>query len=111
MRLIIVTLALVACTFTAAIAGVPNMICRAEKGAAGPQLRAQEVTDVFRIENGRLYHRWSGREEYFYNHIVKADFQRYTSGHMLFVLGSDGRRGYVVIAAQSDWRIAYLDCK
>lgn len=31
------------------------------------------------------------------------------SGHMVFLI--DKLRGYVVIAAQTDWRVVYLDCK
>lgn len=110
MRPVILTIALLACPVTAATAGVPNMTCKADGGAAGPELRRQEVSDVFRVADGRLYHRWNGREEYFYNKIVEVDFRRYASGHMTFVMTNDGRRGYVVIAAPTDWRVVYLDC-
>lgn len=111
MRLVILALALLTSAGTAAISAVPDMTCKAERSVAGPEGRPLEVTDIFRMADGRLYHRWSGREEYFYNHIVEVEFRRYASGHMVFVMAYDGRRGYVVIAAPTDWRVVYLDCK
>ena len=70
-----------------------------------------ESTDVFRVANGKLYHRWSGREEYFYNDIKEVELGRYASGHMMFVLDYDNRHGYVVIAGHPTWTIHNLDCK
>jgi hypothetical protein len=70
-----------------------------------------EATDVFRVANGRLYHRYRGREEYFYNDIREVEVGRYVSGHMVFVMDYDKLRGYVVIAGLPDWQVIYLDCK
>jgi hypothetical protein len=111
MRLVILALGLLAFPVTAATAGVPNMTCKAERTVEGPTGQQREYTDVFRVTNGRLYHRWSGREEYFYNDIREVEFGRYVSGHMVFVMDYDKLRGYVVIAGRPDWRVAYLDCK
>jgi hypothetical protein len=111
MRLLILALGLLTFSVTAATAGVPNMTCKAERTVEGPMGRPGEYTDVFRVANGRLYHRWSGREEYFYNDIREVEFGRYVSGHMVFVMDSDQLRGYVVIAGRPDWRVVYLDCK
>jgi hypothetical protein len=111
MRRIIVALALLALPITAAKANVPDMTCKAARGVAGPEGRPQEMTDVFRIANGRLYHRWSGKGEYFYNDIVETDFRRYVSGHMVFVMTNNGQSGYVVVAASTDWRVVYLNCE
>jgi hypothetical protein len=111
MRLVILALGLLAFPVTAATAGVPNMTCKAERTVEGPTGQQREATDVFRVSNGRLYHRWSGREEYFYNDIREVEFGRYVSGHMVFVMDYDKLRGYVVIAARPDWRVVYLDCK
>jgi hypothetical protein len=70
------------------------------------------TTDVFRFKDGKLYHRWSGREEYLYNDVTEIEGGRYASGHMLFVMAVPGdRKGYVVIAAPNDWRVVYIDCK
>jgi hypothetical protein len=97
MRLVILALGLLAfpgCDWS----GVPNMICKAERTVQegntvqgqmtvkGPTVYQYEATDVFRVANGKLYHRWSGREEYFYNDIRKVDFGRYVSGHMVFMM-------------------------
>jgi hypothetical protein len=109
MRLSIIVFALLA-SITAATASVPNMTCKAESGVAGPEGQPQEVTDSFRVADGRLYHQWSGRGEYLYNRIVEIEFGRYSAGHMVFVMGYDGRRGYVVIAAPTDWRVVYVNC-
>jgi hypothetical protein len=121
MRLVILVLGLLAFPITAATGGVPNMTCKAERAVVGPMGQPGEPTDVFRVingptdvfrvVNGRLYHRWSGREEYFYNDIREVENGRYVSGHMVFVMGYDKLRGYVVIAAPTDWRVVYLDCK
>src|SRR5262245_36354238 len=111
MRLVILALGLLAFPVTAASAGVQNMTCKAERTVVGPMGQPMESTDVFRVANGRLYHRWSGREEYFYNDIREVEFGRYVSGHMVFVMDDDNRRGYVVIAGRPDWRVVYLDCK
>ena len=112
MRLTILALALLAFSVTEATAGVPNMTCKAEGTAVGgPPLHQYEATDVFRVANGKLYHRWSGREEYFYNDIKEVDLGRYVSGHMVFVLDYDNRHGYVVIAGHPTWTIHNLDCK
>jgi hypothetical protein len=111
MRLVIFALGLLAFPVTAATAGVPNMTCKAERTVEGPMGQPRESTDVFRVANERLYHRWSGRDEYFYNDIREVEFGRYVSGHMVFVMeGRDKLRGYVVIAARPDWRVVYLDC-
>lgn len=107
----ILAFALLVIPVTEAIAAVPNMTCKAERGVAGPEGRAQEVTDIFRVTDGRLYHGWNGRAEYFYNHIVEVEFRRYASGHMLVVLNDELTRGYVVIAGTYDWRVAYISCR
>src|SRR6185436_6100112 len=79
MRLTILALALLAFSVTEATAGVPNMTCKAEGTAVGgPPLHQYEATDVFRVANGKLYHRWSGREEYFYNDIKEVELGRFT---------------------------------
>ena len=110
MRIAILAVALLVVTGTAAAADVPNMICSAEGPvAAGPPLRQYEATDVFRVINGKLYHRWSGRDEYLYNDIREVEPGRYVSGHMVFLI--DKLRGYVVIAAPTDWRVVYLNCR
>jgi hypothetical protein len=111
MRLVILALGLLAFPVTAAPADVPNMTCKAVGQVAGPTGQPWESTDVFRVRDGRLYHRWSGREEYFYNDIREVELGRYVSGHMVFVMHYDKPRGYVVIAAPHDWRVVYLDCK
>ncbi|AMJ61988.1 hypothetical protein [Bosea sp. PAMC 26642] len=111
MRLAVVAFALLATPIAAATAAVPNMTCRAEREVASPQGRPQQATDIFRVSDGRLFHRWGDRSEYFYNHIVEVDFRRYASGHMVFVMAYDTSRGYVVIAAPTDWRVVYIDCK
>jgi hypothetical protein len=77
----------------------------------GQTLVQYEATDVFRVANGRLYHRYRGREEYFYNDIREVEVGRYVSGHMVFVMDYDKLRGYVVIAGLPDWQVIYLDCK
>lgn len=98
------------------LASTPDMVCKGTASVVGdgtpqpPQQR--ETTDIFRIAGGRLYHSWLGREEYLYNDISEVSFRRYASGHMLFVMDAgDSRRGYVVIAAPTDWRVVYLDCR
>jgi hypothetical protein len=117
MRLVILALGLLAFPVTAATADVPNMICKAERAVQGqmtvegPTVHQFDATDVFRVANGRLYHRWSGREEYFYNDIRWVEVGRYVSGHMVFVMDYDKLRGYVVIAGPSVWRVIHLDCK
>jgi hypothetical protein len=112
MRFIILSLALLTFPATAATAGVPNMTCKAEgKAVGGPVLQQYEATDVFRVANGKLYHRWSGREEYFYNDIKEVELGRYVSGNMVFVLDYDNRHGYVVIAGHPSWTVHNLDCK
>jgi hypothetical protein len=41
-----------------------------------------------------------------------VEFGRYVSGHMVFVMELQNKlRGYVVIAATTDWRVVYIDCK
>jgi hypothetical protein len=86
---------------TSAVAAVPNMTCRAEgKAVGGPALHQYDTTDVFRFAAGKLYHRWSGREEY--NDVSEVQLGRYVSGHMTFVLDYDNRSGYVVIASRLD---------
>jgi hypothetical protein len=91
---------------------VPNMTCKAEGIVQGPVLvQFEEGTDVFRVTNGRLYHRYSGREEYLYGDIREVEPGRYVSGHMVFVMDYDKRHGYVVLAGPQDWRVTYLDCK
>jgi hypothetical protein len=115
-RLIILVLALFAFPVTAATASVPNMTCRAVGNAvtgfvAGRLLVQSDTTEVFRIENGKVYHRWSGREEYFYNTIVEAGYRRYVSGHIVFVIDENGS-GYAVIAGQpTEWEAYFLECK
>ena len=97
---------------------VPNMICKVERTvqgqmtAEGPTLdQIYDATDVFRVANGRLYHRYSGREEYFYSDIREVEPGRYVSGHMVFVMYENNKlRGYVVIAGPPVWRVSYLDC-
>jgi hypothetical protein len=111
MRLVILAFGLLAFPVTAATAGVPNMTCKAERAVVGPMGQPGEPTDVFRVTNGRLYHRWSGRDEYFYNDIREVETGRYVSGHMVFVMDYDKLHGYVVIAGRPDWRVVYLDCK
>lgn len=112
MRLVILAFALLGFPVTAATARVPDMTCKAEGTAvAGPPLHQYEATDVWRVAKGRLYHRWSGREEYFYNDVKEVEFGRYVSGHLMFVMDNDKGRGYVVIAAHPDWRVVYIDCK
>ncbi|MET4482952.1 hypothetical protein ABIB66_007516 [Bradyrhizobium sp. F1.13.3] len=97
---------------TSAVAAVPNMTCRAEgKAVGGPVLQQYDATDVFRFTAGKLYHRWSGREEYFYNDVSEVQLGRYVSGHMTFVLDYDNRSGYVVIAGNPDWTVYNLNCK
>jgi hypothetical protein len=90
------------------------MTCKAERMVGGfiteATLNQYEPTDVYRVANGRLYHRWSGREEYFYNDIKEVEFGRYVSGHMVFV-GSKKLPSYVVVAGPYDWRVDYLDCR
>jgi hypothetical protein len=117
MRLVILALALLAFPVTAT-AAVPNMTCKAKGPGVtgmqdGPMLlqSSDDASDVFRIANGKLYHRYSSREEYFYNDIKEADLGRYVSGHMVFVLDYNNRRGYVVIAGPGSWQVYYLDCK
>jgi hypothetical protein len=96
---------------------VPDMICEAEltvqgqMTVEGPSLRQHEATDVFRVANGRLYHRYSGREEYFYNDIREVEPGRYVSGHMVFVMDHNNSHGYVVIAGNPVWVVTYLNCK
>lgn len=110
MRSVPAFLAILCLSATEASAAVPDMICYAERGAAGPDGQSQAATDVFRIAAGRLFHRWSEREEYFYNHIGEIGRGRYVSGHMLVVLNDELTRGYVVIAGTYDWRVAYIRC-
>jgi hypothetical protein len=99
-------------------ASPPNMTCTAIGSVASGATVADRVqmtartTDVFRFQNGKLYHRWSGRAEYLYNDVVEVQSGRYVSGHMQFVMAETGdRKGYVVIAAPTDWRVVYVDCK
>lgn len=112
MRRITLFLAFLAFSVTSAVAAVPNMTCKTEgKAMVGPTLHQYEATDVFRVANGKLYHRWSGREEYFYNVVTEVEPGRYVSGHMVFVLDYDNRSGYVVIAGNPDWTIHNLACR
>jgi hypothetical protein len=109
MRLVILALGLLAASCSR---NVPNMTCKAERIVEGPTLRQyDEATDVFRVANGKLYHRYSGREEYLYSDIREVEPGRYVSGHMVFVMDYDKHRGYVVIAGPQNWRVTYLDCK
>jgi hypothetical protein len=135
MKIIAITTAcfvLCACTPTA---GVPNMICKAVGpavfGFLPPNNRvsprtSDAATDIYRIANGKLYHQWSQRKEYFYNNIVEIEPGRYVSGHIVFVIGglavnigtdviagggNRGYAGYAVTAAPNDWSLVYLDCK
>jgi hypothetical protein len=95
---------------------VPNMICKADRTvqgqmtAEGPTLHQYEATDVYRVTNGKLYHRYSGREEYLYSdNIREVETGRYVSGHMVFVLYDN--RGFVMIGSPPAWTVTYLDCK
>lgn len=116
MRGLMLAAALLPLSVSTLFASTPDMVCRGMASVAGdgtPQSPQQrETTDVFRVTGGRLYHSWRGRQEYLYNEISEVGFRRYASGHMLFVMDTgDSRRGYVVIAAPTDWRVVYLDCK
>jgi hypothetical protein len=67
MRLVMLALALFVFPFTAATA-VPNMTCKTKGAVMGLQAgrtlhHIDDASDVFRIANGKLYHRWSGRTE------------------------------------------------
>lgn len=116
MQRIISVLTFVAFPMMAAVAAVPNMTCKGSISVGGlaasteaPQSIA--VSDVFRVLAGRLFHSWRGRDEYLYNDISEVSPGRYAAGHMLFVMSQDGgRKGYVVIAAPTDWRVVYIDC-
>jgi len=117
MRIVIVALALLSSSIAACASTVPNLTCRAvDRAVKGDALARNATTtthtptDVFRIQNGKLYHRWSGREEYFYNNIVQTELGRYVAGHIIFVIDDD-RRGYAVTAGPVDWTVYYLDCK
>jgi hypothetical protein len=88
MRLAILALVLFAFPVTGCTARVPNMTCKAvDHGVTGlveGRFLIQPTdtpTDVFRIANGKVYHRWSGREEYFYNDIVETGRGGYEMGH------------------------------
>ena len=95
---------------------VPNMICKAamtvqgQMTVEGPSLYQYQATDVFRVTNGRLYHQYSGREEYLYSDIKEVEPGRYVSGHMVFVMDHNNSHGYVVIAGNPVWAVTYLDC-
>ena len=111
MRLVILALGLVVGSCSR---DVPNMTCKAERTVQGrgPTVHQYEATDVFRVANGRLYHRYSGREEYLYSDNIRdVEPGRYVSGHMVFVMDYDKRHGYVVIAGPAVWAVTYLDCK
>jgi hypothetical protein len=112
-RLVILALGLLAGSCSR---DVPNMICKAERTVQGqmtvegPTLVQYEATDVFRVANGRLYHRYSGREEYLYSDDIReVETGRYVTGHMVFVLY--GNRGFVMIGSPPSWTVTYLDCK
>ena len=115
MRLVILALGLVVGSCSP---NVPNMNFKAERSVQGqmtvegPTVHQFEATDVFRVANGRLYHRYSGREEYLYSDDIReVEVGRYVSGHMVFVMDYDKRHGYVVIAGRAVWQVIYLDCK
>lgn len=116
MQRIISVLTLVAFPMVAAVAAVPDMVCKASMSVGGLAASAEvpqslAVSDVFRVVAGRLFHSWRGRDEYLYNDISEVGPGRYAAGHMLFVMSQDGgRKGYVVIAAPTDWRVVYVNC-
>jgi hypothetical protein len=113
MRLVILALGLLAASCSR---DVPDMTCKAKGEVMGMQAgqtlhRIDDASDVFRITNGKLYHRYSGREEYLYGDIKEGDLGRYVSGHMVFVMDDNNRSGYVVIAGPGVWKVTYLDCQ
>lgn len=99
------------------LARVSDMVCRATSSvqghvAAPGAIASAPATDTFRVRSGRLFHAWSGREEYLYNDILEDEPGRYRSGHMLFVLNSAAPiKGYVVIAGPADWRVLGVVCE
>jgi hypothetical protein len=101
----------------AATAAVPNMTCKAVGRTMTGVMADRSFTpssytptDVYRIADGKLYHRWSQREEYFYNTIVETERGRYVSGHMVFVI-DENNRGYAVVARPTEWEAYFLECR
>lgn len=123
MRIVTLVLAALIGCASEASANAPNMTCTAIGSVASGSTvtdRIQTVsrsTDVFRFKDGKLYHQVSGRPETLYNDVVEVESGRYASGHMQFVVPEPGgrkgqdRKGYVVIAAPTDWRVVYIDCR
>ncbi len=114
---IVAILTLVVFPIAAPLAAASDMTCKASTSVGGPAAASEvpqrtAVSDVFRVSAGRLFHSWRGRDEYTYGHITEVGPGRYAAGHMMFVMAEGGgRRGYVVIAAPTDWRIVYVECR
>ena len=117
MRYLIVTLVLLA-SIGVANGAIPDMTCRGTTTihtfvvANPPRMSTYKSTDVFRFDNGSLYHRWADREEYRYNSVIQLPTtiqNQLLSGHMRFVF-VDGENGYVVIADNVQWKIIYFKC-
>ena len=68
-------------------------------------------TDKYRFEDGNVFHRHKGKEEYIYNKVMESPFSpnQFLSGHMQFVL-NDKQSGYVVVADNISWKSVHLEC-
>lgn len=77
MRTLGLGIAALAISASASSARAPDMTCSAQSSVVGgpswaSASREQEVTDVFRMQGGRLSHRWRGREESLCNEVREA---------------------------------------
>ena len=79
--------------------------------ANSKMLQERPATDKYRFEDGDVYHRNVGKEEYLYNKVIVSPFNpnQFLSGHMRFVL-NDKHSGYVVVADDTSWKVVYLEC-
>lgn len=71
-----------------------------------------DSSDVYRFNNGNLYHSWSNRLEYLYNTYTEITDGPYgfTSGNMRFYLSRNLEQGYVIIADNISWKVINLTC-
>ena len=102
MKKFLITLATVVILSTSADAGVDKLYCM-----------GTDSSDVYRFDNGNLYHSWSSRLEYLYGtytEITYPDPYGFTSGHMRFYLSRNLKRGYVIIANNTSWKVINLTC-
>ena len=93
-----------------------NGVCIGNKSVASVPTPTYKVeyassTDKYRFHDGKVFHEFEGRKEYYYNKIRVSPFNpnHFISGHMKFVFDKKGP-AYVVVATKLFWKVIYLDC-